>query len=250
MFNIEFKKAGSFHYKVIVTANEFSYEGDYYDKPDLTATRFEMLKHVNMTNDEFCSLFPKESIRPELMENKGVAAMLHFPDGSKISHTFGVFIAKNKLTVINYEDVRDICSDIRDVYGDEKKYIADVIRKQFEKDFNEAKSSNNEEKAEKLLKIIEEMDLFFIKSAVNSISNEKVIITDNGEKKTIEERRWFIREMDIIRDFVDERTTPKKIKIDGNIATCTCGKSIDIVNGMKYCPYCGNAIDVSTNKKQ
>ena len=94
------------------------------------------------------------------------------------------------------------------------------------------------------------MDLFFIKSAVNSISNEKVIITDNGEKKTIEERRWFIREMDIIRDFVDERTTPKKIKIDGNIATCTCGKSIDIVNGMKYCPYCGNAIDVSTNKKQ
>ena len=90
---------------------------------------------------------------------------------------------------------------------------------------------------------------FFIKSAVNSISNEKVIITDNGEKKTIEERRWFIREMDIIRNFIDERTTPKKIKANNKIATCTCGKSINIVNGMKYCPYCGKAIDVSIDNE-
>ena len=60
-----------------------------------------------------------------------------------------------------------------------------------------------------------------------------------------------VDEMIDIKEFV-ERATPKKIemmrikKYDGNnVGICICGEAIDdsLNEGLKFCPYCGQAID-------
>ena len=60
-----------------------------------------------------------------------------------------------------------------------------------------------------------------------------------------------VDEMIDIKELV-ERATPKKIemmrikKYDGNnVGICICGEAIDdsLNEGLKFCPYCGQAID-------
>ena len=63
----------------------------------------------------------------------------------------------------------------------------------------------------------------------------------------LDDREFLRLKFDTLKEFVNERTTPKKIEINGNKATCECEKEINIIDGMKFCPYCGRAIDTSNN---
>ena len=80
---------------------------------------------------------------------------------------------------------------------------------------------------------------------------EKEFVFAKGYDITIwnrlDDREFLGLKFDTLKEFVNERTTPKKIEINGNKATCECGKEINIIDGMKFCPYCGRAIDTSNN---
>lgn len=77
------------------------------------------------------------------------------------------------------------------------------------------------------------------------------------QPKTVQD--FCCESVEKLRKLVEERTVPKRIKLqrikkyDGyNIGTCTCGELIDdsMIEGLKYCPWCGRAIDLSDEDEE
>ena len=95
--------------------------------------------------------------------------------------------------------------------------------------------------------------------ALDTIAN--IVLDEEADgymqPKTVQD--FCYESIEKLRKLVEERTVPKRIelcrikKYDGyNIGTCTCGEVIDdsMIEGLRYCPWCGRAIDLSDENEE
>jgi len=90
--------------------------------------------------------------------------------------------------------------------------------------------------------------------ALDYVSDDwKCNLAESFDEGGIDEEEYDerLKSYDLLQELVD-KATPKKIKMmrikkyDGyNIGICSCGQTVDdsLNEGLKFCPYCGQAIN-------
>ena len=274
MFNINFEKKGYDHYKVTVgVPGVWEYNGDFYEL--YGSIEAEMLRRFDMSRENYYKMFNKEYL---LKDEKRTDYCKTLPSGRDISWVNYALADESGILFINLESrIETIDCHCVEKYGyvnyyvvdkngnttDIKKvdkgfnrdevqdYILKIIRDYLEKDLEDAKN-NDKDKYNRLCGVKEAMKIALAKRNIEKIAEKKFVFA-KGYDITIwnrlDDREFLGLKLDTLKEFVNERTTPKKIEINGNKATCECGKEINIIDGMKFCPYCGKAIDTSNNNE-